>query len=135
MGLWNKGLNGSKNGVERLEDSENQIIIDDSLTNSNDNTVTLNEVKEVKEVNETPVKEGAPVCEDPAVSTEKVIDWEERHFQICLALLSRAELHSYHSGTVSSVDPKLPKIIKTADRMVELLKEHHNGDVHDIEDN
>ena len=54
----------------------------------------------------------------------KEIDWEERHFQICLALLSRTDLHSYHSNTVSTVDPRLPVIIKTADRMVELLKEH-----------
>lgn len=60
-----------------------------------------------------------------AASAGKAIDWEERHFQICLALLSRTDLHSYHSNTVSTVDPKLPMIIKTADRMVELLKEHH----------
>ena len=56
----------------------------------------------------------------------KQIDWEERHFQICLALLSRTDLHSFHSNTVSTVDPKLPAIIKTADRMVELLKEHNS---------
>ena len=54
----------------------------------------------------------------------KEIDGEERHFQICLALLSRADLHSYHSNTVSSVDPAPTKIIKLADKMIAALKEH-----------
>lgn len=51
----------------------------------------------------------------------KEIDWEERHFQICLALLSRTE-----TGIKgSTIAPDMPMIIKRADRMVELLKEHH----------
>ena len=56
-----------------------------------------------------------------SVINSKEIDWKERHFQICLALLSRADI----SSRGGSNDPQLPKIIKTADRMVELLKEHY----------
>ncbi len=51
----------------------------------------------------------------------KEIDWEERHFQICLALLSRTETGIH--GTTN--DPQMPMIIKRADKMVELLKEHY----------
>lgn len=51
----------------------------------------------------------------------KNIDWEERHFQICLALLSRTETSL--SGVTK--DPQMPMIIKRADKMVELLKEHY----------
>ena len=48
----------------------------------------------------------------------KEIDWEERHFQICLALIQ---------GEASK--PTMPSfpynsIIKIADRMVEVLKKH-----------
>ena len=50
----------------------------------------------------------------------KEIDWEERHFQICLALLSRTEIGL--RGTTD--DPKMSMIIKKADQMVELLKKH-----------
>lgn len=56
---------------------------------------------------------------------EKEIDWEERHFQICLALLSRADLTSYHNNTVSTREIIPSKIIKKADEMVEALKKHH----------
>lgn len=51
----------------------------------------------------------------------KEIDWEERHFQICLALLSRTE--TGQSGV--TISPQMPMIIKRADKMVELLKEHY----------
>ena len=51
----------------------------------------------------------------------KDIDWEERHFQICLALLSRTEIGL--RGATN--EPQMPMIIKRADKMVELLKEHH----------
>lgn len=61
--------------------------------------------------------------ETPSYQT-KEIDWEERHFQICLALISRADLHSYHTGTVSSVDISPAKIIDRADRMIAALKKH-----------
>lgn len=64
-------------------------------------------------------------AEAKTAATTKEIDWEERHFQICLALLGRTDVHSYHSGTVSSVDVSIPKVIKTADKMVEALKEHY----------
>lgn len=55
------------------------------------------------------------------VIDSKNIDWEERHFQICLALLSRPEIGV--RGTTN--DPQMPMIIKRADKMVELLKEHY----------
>ena len=51
----------------------------------------------------------------------KEIDWEERHFQICLALLSRTDIGV--RGVTN--DPKMPMIIKQADQMVELLKQHN----------
>ena len=50
----------------------------------------------------------------------KRIDWEERHFQICLALLSRHTTDSY--GFTER--PDLKDTIATADRMVELLQQH-----------
>lgn len=58
-------------------------------------------------------------------SIDKEIDWEERHFQICLALISRADLTSYHNNTVASREIAPAKIIKKADEMVEALKKHH----------
>ena len=58
-------------------------------------------------------------------SSLKKVDWEERHFQICLSLLSRTHLHSYHHNTVSTkeVDPR--QIIRKADEMMEELKKHY----------
>lgn len=50
-----------------------------------------------------------------------VINWEERHFQICLALLSRTDIGV--RGVIN--DPKMQVIIKQADKMVELLKQHN----------
>ena len=52
---------------------------------------------------------------------EKRIDWEERHFQICLALLSRNSTDNY--GFTEK--PDLKDTIITADRMVELLQQHN----------
>ena len=49
---------------------------------------------------------------------KKQIDWEERHFQIVLALLNRTDLYNGHSRT-----PSLGNIIYWADRMIGLLKE------------
>lgn len=43
---------------------------------------------------------------------EKEIDWEERHFQICLALLG-------NRPTMNAT------IIRDADRVVQWLKKHH----------
>lgn len=48
----------------------------------------------------------------------KEIDWEERHFQICLALLARADIGL--RGVTNN--PRIPMIIRTADNMVEVLK-------------
>ena len=64
-------------------------------------------------------------CSDVNSIPSKEIDWEERHFQICLALISRADLHSYHSGYVNSVEISPTKILAWADKMTEALKEHH----------
>ena len=45
--------------------------------------------------------------------------WEERHFQLCLAFISRVEHEShFHSKPI-----KLSDVINKADRMVALLKE------------
>lgn len=60
-----------------------------------------------------------------AVSVGKEIDWEERHFQICLALLSGSQLKD--CGCVYNLGLMPRKVIETADKMVELLKEHYNG--------
>lgn len=66
--------------------------------------------KEATNTKEQPsVKEAT--TETPSYQT-KEIDWEERHFQICLALISPADY-------ISPV-----KIIDRADRMVAALKKH-----------
>lgn len=53
----------------------------------------------------------------------KEIDWEERHFQICLALLGRTDI-----GTRgNTLNPNLRSIISTADEMVKRLIEHHKN--------
>lgn len=45
--------------------------------------------------------------------------WNERHFQICLALISRPVISTY--GSLPSIN--FADIISKADRMVNLLKE------------
>ena len=45
--------------------------------------------------------------------------WEERHFQICIALISRPNFNPY--GNAPS--PNFDDIINKADRMVALLQE------------
>lgn len=47
-------------------------------------------------------------------TTKKEIDREERHFQICLALMTRADLDSSNPEA----------IILQADKMIEALKKH-----------
>lgn len=54
----------------------------------------------------------------------KEIDWEERHFQICLAILSCPECGS--DGHPDA--PFLENTIEKADQMVELLKHHKAKD-------
>ena len=47
--------------------------------------------------------------------------WEDRHFQVCLAIISRTETDMYgHTKTLNFQD-----IINKADRMVSLLKERY----------
>ena len=52
-------------------------------------------------------------------SINKEIDWEERHFQICLALMQGEATQKAGSSFPYAY------IIKVADRMVEALKKHH----------
>lgn len=55
-----------------------------------------------------------------AISTGKDIDWEERHFQICLAMLSCPVCNRH--GLPDA--PKLSTVIVQANKMVELLKKN-----------
>lgn len=50
---------------------------------------------------------------------KELTKWNERHFQICLALISRPTFNPY--GSTPSVN--FGDIINKADRMVSLLKE------------
>ena len=59
------------------------------------------------------------------IQKSKKVDWEERHFQICLSLLSRPHLHSYHHNTVSTKEVDPLQIIRKADEMMEELKKHY----------
>lgn len=56
---------------------------------------------------------------------KKEIDkWEDRHFQVCLAIISRTETDMYgHTKSLNFQD-----IINKADRMVSLLKERYTSD-------
>ena len=53
--------------------------------------------------------------------TEK---WKDRHFQLCLAIISRTERDLY--GHTKSLN--LHDVIAKADRMVSLLKERYTSD-------
>lgn len=50
---------------------------------------------------------------------KELMKWNERHFQICLALISRPAFNPY--GNAPS--PNFDDIINKADRMVALLQE------------
>lgn len=52
------------------------------------------------------------------MTTEETKIWNERHFQICLALLSKSPY-----GYMGSKDLTLKEVISKADRMVRLLQE------------
>ena len=50
--------------------------------------------------------------------------WEDRHFQVCMAIISRTETDMYgHTKSLNFQD-----IINKADRMVSLLKERYTSD-------
>ena len=66
------------------------------------------------EYNDTQVTENSTAEENVTIK-EKEIDWEERHFQICLALLSNTPPHSA---------PEYKSVIQRADVMIKCLKEH-----------
>ena len=55
----------------------------------------------------------------------KEIDWEERHFQICLALISRTDIDTHAQGfpETKAIDPS--RIIQQADKMIDALKKHN----------
>lgn len=97
---------------------EGKIIDVAEATNSDDEyedqfSVDVQDCKE-ESSNENKKDNNSSSC------SKKVIDWEERHFQICLALIARSDISNSHSNSVVPV-----KIIKKADEMVEALKKHH----------
>lgn len=51
---------------------------------------------------------------------EREVDWEERHFRICLALISKTDISN---GRTNNIVPA--KIIRKADEMAEALKKHY----------
>lgn len=55
--------------------------------------------------------------------------WEERHFQICLALISRPTFNPYGNSTPINFGD----IINKADRMISLLQEHEEQHSHENE--
>ena len=68
--------------------------------------------------NITPIVEESSAPDTTPSQPAKEIDWEERHFQICLALLGNPEF-------TSRLSIPYPKIINHADRMIKALKQHH----------
>ena len=55
--------------------------------------------------------------------------WEERHFQICIALLSRPNFNPYGNSTPVNFGD----IINKADRMISLLQEREAQQPHENE--
>lgn len=55
--------------------------------------------------------------------------WEERHFQICLALISRPTFNPYGNSTPINFGD----IINKADRMISLLQEREAQQPHENE--
>ena len=109
MGLWSKGVENSKNGLPIKGESKKEGAFNDFFE-------------------EDEIEKSSPErsSEEPITpSLIKKIDWEERHFQICLALISRPELTSYHNNTVATKEIAPAKIIKQADKMIEELKKHY----------
>lgn len=60
---------------------------------------------------------------------KELTKWNERHFQICLALISRPVFNPY--GNSSPLN--FGDIINKADRMISLLKEHEEQHSHEHE--
>lgn len=58
---------------------------------------------------------------------KELTKWEERHFQICLALISRPTFNPYGNSTPVNFGD----IINKADRMVALLQEHEEQHSHE----
>lgn len=63
--------------------------------------------------------EAAASEENTLECEENAVDWEERHFQICLAMLSNPSIAKIASAHTER------SIIARADAMVECLKEHY----------
>lgn len=55
--------------------------------------------------------------------------WEERHFQICIALISRPNFNPYGNSTPVNFGD----IINKADRMISLLQEREAQQPHENE--
>lgn len=77
---------------------------------------------EVSVDKEETVPEEETVKEQSAC-TAKEIDWEERYFQICLALIQRPDFSANHGSSLFSVK----RIMSQADSMVEALKKHNEN--------
>lgn len=60
---------------------------------------------------------------------KELTKWNERHFQICLALISRPNFNPY--GNAPS--PNFDDIINKADRMISLLQEREAQQPHENE--
>lgn len=50
---------------------------------------------------------------------DKLVDWEERHFRVCLAMLSNPSIAKVASAATEAM------IIRRADAMISRLKEHY----------
>lgn len=95
---------------------EKKLIEVDNVCNTQETTSNIMETNNKNdEPRETP----------SSPTTMKETDWEERHFQICLSLLSRSDLCSYHNNTVSTKEINIHKIIRKADEIMEELKKHY----------
>lgn len=90
MALWTKGVERSKHPKATTPAKEEKPDFSD-LFEDDDDEIIIAETKE--------------------------IDWEERHFQICLALISRTDLDSRNPEA----------IIRRADKMVEALKNRNEA--------
>lgn len=58
---------------------------------------------------------------------KELTKWNERHFQICLALISRPVLNPYGNSSPLNIGD----IINKADRMISLLQEHEEQHSHE----
>lgn len=63
------------------------------------------------------------------MKSKELMKWNERHFQICLALISRPNFNPYGNSTPVNFGD----IINKADRMISLLQEREAQQPHENE--